>query len=360
VKPACSRSYEVEALRDGRLTGAARENFERHLGICRECTREAEALHALALPLRLESADDSMVDELHARRERTRLLAAFDRSRMESERPPRRSLVVPALAVVLGVVAVLVVGWLVRPEATSQLEARATVRSVGPAVWSRHLEPNVEKVILDSGTLDIEVRPSSEKRRFLVVLPDGELEDVGTTFRVAVEGGRTTEVTVREGSVLLRLRERSTINLGAGQVWANASDVAPSPMPARSAAPASEPDSPPSTSESTSVSPKSPAERPPVVRPRASASAQPSADPSLEFRAATALLGAGDNAGAAAAFAGFLGKYPADPRSEDAAYLRVIALQRAGDSAATERAASDYLRRYPSGFRRAEVEKLAR
>ena len=359
MKPGtCSRSYEVEALRDGRLTGAARESFERHLGICRDCTREAEALHALALPLRLESADDSMVDELHVRRERTRLLAAFDRSRVESERPPRRSLFAPVVAVALAVVAVLVVGWLVQPKSTTRLEARALVRSVGPAVWSRHLEANVEKIILDSGTLDIEVRPATEKRRFLVVLPDGELEDIGTTFSVAVKDGRTTDVTVREGSVLLRLRERSTIHLGAGQVWANAFEAAPPAAPVRSSAPPSEAAATPSTSASASAI--APLERPTVARVLPSAATQPSADPSLEFRAATALLGAGDNAGAAAAFAAFLGKYPRDPRSEDAAYLRVIALQRAGDSASTGRAASDYLRRYPAGFRRAEVEKLAR
>jgi TolA-binding protein len=57
--------------------------------------------------------------------------------------------------------------------------------------------------------------------------------------------------------------------------------------------------------------------------------------------------------------AAFLGKYPRDPRSEDAAYLRIIALQRAGDVSGTERAATEYLRRYPSGFRRAEAERLA-
>jgi TolA-binding protein len=107
------------------------------------------------------------------------------------------------------------------------------------------------------------------------------------------------------------------------------------------------------------VSAASTGERPLAPRAPSAPPEAPLDGPSLDFRAATALLGSGDNVAAAAAFAGFLAKYPRDPRGEDASYLRIIALQRAGDSGGTERAAAEYLRRYPKGFRRAEVEKLA-
>jgi TolA-binding protein len=73
-----------------------------------------------------------------------------------------------------------------------------------------------------------------------------------------------------------------------------------------------------------------------------------------------AALDVGDNHQAAAAFAGFLEKHPRDPRSEDAAYLRVVALQRSGDIAGMKQTALEYLRRYPAGFRQAEVEPLSR
>jgi hypothetical protein len=53
-------------------------------------------------------------------------------------------------------------------------------------------------------------------------------------------------------------------------------------------------------------------------------------------------------------------KHPQDPRTEDAAYLRVIAFQRSADAARMKEAAREYLRRYPTGFRRAEVETLSR
>ena len=45
---------------------------------------------------------------------------------------------------------------------------------------------------------------------------------------------------------------------------------------------------------------------------------------------------------------------------EDAAYLRVIELLRVGDSVQARDAAREYLQRYPDGFRRQELESLAR
>ena len=73
-----------------------------------------------------------------------------------------------------------------------------------------------------------------------------------------------------------------------------------------------------------------------------------------------AALNSGAHGEAAAAFGRFLAKHPRDPRAEDAAYLRIIALQRSGDTGAMKDAALTYLRRYPKGFRRAEAERLSR
>lgn len=82
------------------------------------------------------------------------------------------------------------------------------------------------------------------------------------------------------------------------------------------------------------------------------------ADPAVEFRAALAVFQGGDNVGAAAAFAAFVARHSRDARAEDAAYLRVIALQKCGAERDMRRAAADYLRLFPHGFRRAEVEGL--
>ena len=83
-------------------------------------------------------------------------------------------------------------------------------------------------------------------------------------------------------------------------------------------------------------------------------------DPLVDFRTASEALRAGDNRRAAAAFTRFLADHPGDPMAEDAAYLRVIALQRMGADDDMKRAAETYLERFPSGFRHAEVQQLAR
>ena len=176
------------------------------------------------------------------------------------------------------------------------------------------------------------------------------MEDIGTTFMVSADDSRTTRVAVQEGHVVLRLRGQAPIALGPGDTWI------PDPRPAASArasvAPPADP-APPARLDRGERSTPSP-------RPSASLASLPASDASVDFRAAMAALDVGDNHQAAEAFADFLEKHPRNPRSEDAAYLRVVALQRSGDIAGVKHAALEYLRRYPAGFRLAEVEPLSR
>ncbi len=353
----CPRLFEAEARRDGRLTGTERASFDRHLAVCPACSREVEALEALAAPLR--DGSGAVVDELHERRERTRLLAAFERSRLSPE--PRafahRRVLWPALAAVLSIVAAVVfyrVRTLDAPPASVSIEPRGT------ATWSRRLDSQAERVFLQDGTLRIQREHGSALPRLLVILPDGELEDIGTTFTVSTRAGRTTHVSVEEGRVVLRLRGKAPVTLGPGGLFTS---DAPSPTESARATPALEPITPsaiPTSARSPASTARAPVASQLAPAPAPSAAASVAADDSAarEFRAATAQLDAGQNGAAAAAFARFLAQYARDPRAEDAAYLRVIALQRSGDVDATRRAASEYLRRYPRGFRRAEVETL--
>src|SRR4051812_26843199 len=112
---ACPRLFEAEAMRDGRLGGAALASFGRHITMCAACTREVQELEALAEKLRGGPEDNRDGDELHVMRERTRLLAAFDRA-LVAPGPNgwgvRRRLLWPATAAAL--VAGLVVFWHVR------------------------------------------------------------------------------------------------------------------------------------------------------------------------------------------------------------------------------------------------------
>jgi hypothetical protein len=284
---------------------------------------------------------------LHVRRERTRLLAAFDRVLAPPERrhaPSRLLWSAAALALVVGVIVV----WRVRPGARPPQAAKAVVHADDVAVWSEHMEGSGERVVLERGALWIHVEHSSGDGRLLVVLPDGELEDTGTTFTVSAEDGHTTRVTVQEGRVVLRLRGRPPVTIGSGDSWI--ADV-PAPAACASAAPPSE--SVPSERLATIPSA-------PRLQASATVGAALTPDPSVDFRAAMDSFDVGDNREAAARFARVLARHPRDRRTEDAAYLRVIALQRSGDTSRMKEAALAYLRLYPTGFRRAEVEEFSR
>ncbi|HMI88207.1 MAG TPA: hypothetical protein VK550_29180 [Polyangiaceae bacterium] len=353
MKPACPRLFQAEAWRDGRLVGAEIASFERHLTVCHLCSREVQALQALGESLRRPRDGDADADELHVRRERTRLLAAFDAALVPPEQTggARRWLFGMAAFAMLS--AALLLSWRARRVATGAAATSAViVHADSTASWSTRVEGSVEKVVLERGVLSIHVDHARSHRRLLVVLPDGELEDMGTTFTVSADAGRTTRVTVQDGSVVLRIHGQAAWALSAGDTWS------PPIKPTTSACASCEP---------SPVQPIARERRAPPRSAPASSARSPSPiasalepDPSIDFRAAMAALDLGENRAAAARFAGFVAKHAGDARAEDASYLRVIALQRAGDADRMKEAVFEYLRRYPTGFRHAEVEALSR
>jgi TolA-binding protein len=364
----CPRLFQAEAMRDGRLAGAELSSFERHLTVCLACSTEVRALDTLAEAVRRAGPRNAEANELHVRRERTRLLGAFDRNLITPARGRSAPWVLwPSLVAAL----VAVFLFFRRGDAPLPPERAsvATVRADPAAVWSENREGNVDRIRLERGALFIRVERASERVRVVVVLPDGELEDIGTTFTVSAEDGRTTRVAVQDGSVVLRLRNRRAVVIGPGETWTAETQAAPPVSPSASdsanASAAAGVEAVASGRVSSAVGTPlragpAPAVPSALADPLAAVPSSSKPDPAVDFRAAMAALRAGDHSKAAAAFEAFLVKYPRDPRGEDAAYLRVIALQRSGDVASTRRAAQDYLRRHPSGFRRTDVEALAR
>lgn len=347
MKPSCPRLFEVEAARDGRLTGLELARFRAHVNHCAPCAHEAEALDAFGQALRSLPAVAN--DDLRVRRGRTRLLAAFNTALLPAPSNVKRWLV-PLLAAAC-VTALTLTLWhsgsaptrstAVKVSATAAAPAREAIAVLAsPASqWSRQVESHRETITLTAGTLTVSIDHTLSPRRLRVLLPDGELEDLGTTFSVTATPTATTHVAVQDGTVILRLRERAPIILGANQTYS----------PSRSEPPAK------------TASPL----HPPLPAPARAGSAAPvpssaAVDAASEFRAALSALNAGENARAASLFGSFLASHPTAPSAEDAAYLRVLALQRAGNTQAMRSAARDYLARYPAAFRRAEVEPLAR
>src|SRR5688572_22196248 len=137
----CPRLFEVEAMRDGRLAGAELTSFERHLVSCTACSREAQVLEELARRLRASPKDGT--DELRVRRERTRLLSAFNQSLVAPERRwgARRLLLAPA-ALALLALALFVVWRVGAPEPPTAFTAvpGIVVRADGAAVWTERSE----------------------------------------------------------------------------------------------------------------------------------------------------------------------------------------------------------------------------
>jgi hypothetical protein len=177
------------------------------------------------------------------------------------------------------------------------------------------------RVTIDAGSVDFQVGEHAE-RRLVVVVPDGEIEDLGTVFSVRVEHRRTTGISVQQGSIVFRREGLDALILEAGQSYdgvlhvavevktngaAQGSAAAPSPTPSE-----------PSVPTARAIGP---------TRAKASAAQAASAD------------AVGD--------------------AEDDAFLRVIALRREGRHEEARLAARDYLRRFPSGFRRVEMAKMA-
>jgi ferric-dicitrate binding protein FerR (iron transport regulator) len=354
----CPRQFEVEALREGRVTGAEVNHFRSHIRSCSVCAGEMQALEGLAEALRsLPSLQP--LDALHVRRERMRLLAAFDASLMTA--PSKRGFK-PWFMAVASLVMLLAAGWLLRRPGRStggppSSLVAVDVQAAATTKWTRRAENQLETITLESGTLSISVDHRLAHRALRVMLPDGELEDVGTTFSVSAVADHTTQVTVQDGSIILRLRHQPAITLAAGDSW----------IP--TAPPAHTPEEPPVATvhkakharvaaSTASIAPQAGVAVSASSSPRAGIAVPGPADPAADFRTAMSAFTSGDNVRASNLFGAFLSQHPDDARAEDVAYLRVLALQRAGNSSGMDDAAVDYLKRYPHGFRNAEVRSL--
>ncbi|MFO0604645.1 MAG: FecR family protein [Polyangiales bacterium] len=329
----CASWPEVEAAADGRFGPREVERVGRHLAQCASCRARREALIALREEARAHAR--APVSELDARRARAALLRA---AAVGDERPRRQwgIALAGAVAVAAAVVAVRRGGAPVMPHAVARVDAG------GGARWTRAVEPSRETVRLEEGSLQVTVPRQHAGHRFVVALPDGEIEVRGTRFVVEARRGRTERVVVFEGLVALRVAGAPERLLAAGARWAH--EVAPV---VASAAPA--------TTPATSPSPAAPnAPVAPAAAPRRAAAD----DPFRRFAAGVEAMGRGDFRVAAESFATFERERPGDERAEDAGWLRVVALRRGGDEAGAQAAAARYLARYPAGARRGEASAL--
>ena len=311
----CPRLWQVEAARDGRLTGSDLSSALRHRTECADCGQEARALAELGQ--QIEAVQTQPVDPLRQRRTRQALLGAWN-EHLLAEREPRarrRSALIAASCVV-GAVALAALYPRARPALTNAEHPRPPFEVVAKPGTRWHVleAPNSLRLALDEGVASFTIRRPSGQRAF-VDLPDGQIEDLGTVFEVEVQGQRTRRIAVSAGRVFVRLKAQPEFELNAGQSW--------------------------------------------------------SAEPSQKIAAvpqATAEASAGSNAVARAPAMKSRDAQPQPPRTaaratldtaEDDAYLHIVDLLRNGHPLEARAKAKQYLVLFPNGFRRNEVFEIA-
>ena len=364
----CSRAWQAEAALDGRLSRVDAESFRRHAATCECCAREIRSLDTLgSIAQRLPNLTSTPLEQ---RRLRQSVLRAANELALQ----PRRAPMKPALGLgaFAAAVVVLFVFWLLFPRENGSAVAAGAptyqIQTSEGAAWTSRNQQTTVRLLLESGWFEISVDKLRAEQRFILELPDGELEVKGTRFLVEVRDAKTVRVRVDEGRVALRLRGEPSVLLLAGDTWptitAARTGKGSTPPVKGSNEVGAAPDASASSTESKTALARVP-EASTLPSRRGGSVAQPSAtDPVTpagdSFAQAISAFTAGDFGKAEQLLTAFERAHPGDARVEDATFLRAVARARRGDVAAARSIARDYLRRYPNGLRRAEAERLLR
>lgn len=359
----CQRTWEAEAVVDGRLGEKEKASFDRHTSECAACRDAVARLRTLASLL--ASVPSTPRSDLDRRRQRNALLRAANAAVVDAKpRVPRIAFALTA-GVALAAALAFVFGRSEAPTGASvpPPAARFEVADVAHADLHEEQVGELSRVTMRGGVASFHVERVRAAGRFVVAVPDGEIEVRGTRFVVDVQNGTTRSVTVVEGLVEVRLKGFVGF-LRAGERWPTAEPVASAsvalvPAPAPAPAPASV----------VAVAPSAPATTPstrPSVAPSHAAPSAPMPVPSVakieppgtRFAECMRAFDAGDYGRADALFGAFARDFPSDSRTEDALFLRATSRARRGDSVGARDAAREYLRRYPSGFRAPEAKRL--
>jgi hypothetical protein len=338
-KQLCAQQWQAEAIEDGRLSGAERESFERHAAHCETCRQELDELVRLREIMgQASAAESSPFEHRHLRME---LLRRADSAIARSRTFSARRAVVFAMAAAACVLVTLFASR--RSAIVNTIAAPAfEVIESSPARWSSQRLGALARVTLADGAVWVHVERTRSEQRFVLTMPDGEIEVHGTRFLTAVGNGNTNHVEVSAGIVSLRLRGEPERTLRAGEAWDR--PVAKDEPAAVSAAIA-----PAATPEKSSEGRPSKTARP-------TAEPEPTVDP---FVVGVRAFRSGDYASADEMLGRFAREMPADPRNEDAFFLRAVANARQGKKAIAADLARSYLARFPRGLRRPEATRIA-
>jgi len=367
----CSRNWELRAIDEGRLAPADVAAFERHATACVACREELtklEGFRALTRQMQVPLPSDLDVRRLRARVLRDAM------SGSSSRQPP----VVAAIVGVAAIAAAAVTFVHLRGKATKTGDAFAAVVTSSPdAHWTQTRGAGVERIALADGELRLRVRKQAALERFLVALPDGEVEVRGTTFEVSVHDGRTDRVHVEDGVVVVRVHGESVLTAGA--TWPPPADTAsepaatharPSPVQTSpSVAPPLAPVAPPPAVRLAPSRREPPAEEHsateahadmPTGRAAVTTPSEPSDQEMADYARAIDAYRLGRFVQASLMLATFVDAYPSSPLVDDAIFIEATSLASAGSTVAAARLARQHVARFPNSFHRKDAAILAK
>jgi TolA-binding protein len=372
MRAICAQAWQAEALEDGRLSGAERESFERHAATCADCRRERLVFAELSAAARRLPLSEPA--PLERRRQRQLLLRRASELGQRSGEPFRRWPVfaLALLAVGVGLFEFSRSGDAPRPAVATVAAPAPTYRLIATSGtrWRVLQSGEALRLRLDVGDVELQVDKLSAGQRFVLELPDGEVEVVGTRFRAVASALGTEQVRVSEGRVALRLAQRAPLSLAAGESWERAAEEQEAGQAVKPAAPDAgvRAQSPAGAAADRSAAGVARAQR---SKHSAGSQSRPSssevadgveagerAGAGADFAQAMAAFEAGDYGRAEGAFLGFERRHSGDARCEDATFLRAVARARRGDAAGASAIARQYLERYPSGLRVHEAKQL--
>jgi hypothetical protein len=356
---------QAEARDNRQLSANERAAFEEHAESCAACQRELQALAALReAVLQVPTLEAAPV---HARRIRGLLLEQIREQQSAAKGSGSWQLLAVAAVAALAVTAAVVRNYTVRDHSAVALRPLAEspvfeVVNVEGAVVTNRVDGGTARSTLARGVASFHVSHLRAGQRFLLKLPDGELEVHGTRFVTSVQNDRTQRVEVSEGVVALRLQGEPERFLRAGEHWSAPSVVpaapAPTPVPVDDGPTRPSPRSDRRVMRVAARNIEPPTSAQPAAQPNLAGAPELSAGP--RFVAAASAFQAGSYARADALLAAFLRDFPRDSRCEDAAFLRAMAHSRMGDRTRAAALAQSYLNAYPHGLRRREAETLMR
>jgi ferric-dicitrate binding protein FerR (iron transport regulator) len=275
---------------------------------------------ARSLPYREMSPD-------RIRAVRAQVLMAARSARQPAKHRRAYAVAAAVLMIALGLASVL----FVRKPAEEELIANVVSMSGQRPRRVFTIEEGVRReiVTLASGRMAIEVKKLSAGERFVVVTDDAEVEVRGTRFQVEAKDGILEEVTVEEGVVEVRPRNRPIAFLAAGQRWQREAPIEEVKADATATEEeiAKEEIAPPPPPEKKIAKKK---EKP--IPKRAEPSAREPTDAERAFQEGWRAYREGRSKEAAALFDRVLDLAPGTPLAEDAAYWKERALVGDGPS----------------------------